>query len=62
MSEKIIYENESGRLTAKADGGVVDLVQEIGGQVVGSVSMYYGEISILNEFINQKSEKEKQED
>lgn len=54
--DKVIYENESGKLTANASGGVVTLTQELEGEVIGSVSMYYEDVQELNDFINSLNE------
>lgn len=50
--EKVIYENESGKLVADASGGVVNLTQYFDGENVGTVSMYYEEVKELTEFLN----------
>lgn len=50
-AEKVIYQNESGKLVALANGGVVDLQQYFGGEVIGTVCMYYEEVKELNDFI-----------
>jgi hypothetical protein len=50
--EKVIYENESGKLTASAEGGVVTLTQELQGELIGQVAMYYEEVAELNDFIS----------
>lgn len=54
--EKVIYENESSKLIAIVDGGVVQLTQTLEGEIVGSISMYIEEAEELNGFINEKEE------
>lgn len=49
--EKVIYENQSSKLVANANGGVVELTQYLDGEVIGTISMYYEEAKELNDFI-----------
>ncbi|WP_176713585.1 hypothetical protein [Pseudobacillus wudalianchiensis] len=56
--EKVIYENQSGKLIAKANGGVVELAQFHDGEAVGTVSMYFEEVKDLNNLISSISEEE----
>ena len=56
--EKVIYENESGKLVASASGGVVDVKQEFMGEVVGSIHMFYEEVKELHDFISSLNESE----
>lgn len=56
--DKVIYENESGKLTANASGGVVTVTQEIEGEVIGQVAMYYEEVKELHDFISSLNQDE----
>lgn len=50
--EKKIYENESGKLIANVDGGVINLTQYIEGEIIGAVSMFTSEARELIKFID----------
>jgi hypothetical protein len=56
--EKVIYENESSKLIAYISGGVVNLTQFFDGESIGTVSMYYEEVSELMGFLSTLSEEE----
>lgn len=56
--EKVIYENKSSKLVAKAYGGVVELEQSLEGEVIATVSMFYKEVKELKNFIDSLGEEQ----
>jgi hypothetical protein len=51
--QKVIYNNESSKLIANYNGGVVEFIQYLDDEIVGMVSMYAEEVTELSEFLNQ---------
>lgn len=54
--EKIIYENESGKMVANIEGNVINLTQYRKGESISKVSLFTEEIMELAELISNLEE------
>lgn len=57
MDEKVIYDNGHSSLVAEYGGELIQLIQKVGHEEIGRVTMYEDEFERLKEFIGSLQEK-----